>query len=71
MILITMEVCLVMFIQTSLFSNVDDYYKPILTKIAFKKDESKVDESDYKIGYKLYESRGDKDKNYQQKIIFA
>ena len=40
--------------------NADDYYKPILVKTAFKEDEE--DESGYKIGYKLYESRGDKDK---------
>ena len=42
----------------SLFCDVDvnDYYKPILVKTAFKEDEE--DES----GYKLYESRADKDK---------
>ena len=44
----------------SLFSDIDDYYKPILVKTAFKED--KEDESGYRIGYKLYESRGDKDK---------
>ena len=38
----------------------DDYYKPILVKAAFKEDEE--DESGYRIGYKLYEIRGDKDK---------
>ena len=38
----------------------DDYYKPVLVKTAFKEDEE--DESGYRIGYKLYESRGDKDK---------
>ena len=43
----------------SLFSDVDagDYCKPILVKTAFKEGESC-----YRIGYKLYESRGDKDK---------
>ena len=45
----------------SLFRDVDDYYKPILVKTALKED--KEDESGYKTGYKLYESRGDKDKN--------
>ena len=40
--------------------NADGYYKPILVETAFKEDEE--DESGYKIGYKLYESRGDKDK---------
>ena len=40
--------------------DVDDYYKPLLVKTAFKEDEE--DESGYRIGYKLYESRGDKDK---------
>ena len=40
--------------------DVDDSYKPILVKTAFKEDEE--DESGYRIGYKLYESRGDKDK---------
>ena len=46
----------------SLFSDVDggDYYKPILVKNSFKED--KEDESGYRIGYKLYERRGDKDK---------
>ena len=44
----------------SLFSDVYDYYKPILVKTAFKEDEE--DESGYSIGYKLYESGGDKDK---------
>ena len=46
----------------SLFSDVDvdDYYKPILVKTVFKEDEE--DENDYRIGYKLYESRGGKDK---------
>ena len=46
----------------SLFSdvNVDDYYKIILVKTAFTEDEE--DESGYRIGYKLYESRGHKDK---------
>ena len=45
----------------SLFVDVDDYYKPISVKTALKED--KEDESGYGIGYKLYESRGDKDKN--------
>ena len=40
--------------------DVGDSYKPILVKTAFKEDEE--DESGYRIGYKLYESRGDKDK---------
>ena len=40
--------------------DVDGYYKPILVKTAFKEDEE--DKNDYRIGYKLYESRGDKDK---------
>ena len=40
--------------------DVDDYYKPLLVKTPFKEDEE--DESGYRIGYKLYESRGDKDK---------
>ena len=44
----------------SLFSDADDYYKPILVKTAFKED--KEDTSGYNMGYKLYESRGDKDK---------
>ena len=46
----------------SLFSdvNVDDYYKITLVKTAFTEDEE--DESGYRIGYKLYESRGHKDK---------
>ena len=44
----------------SLFSDIDDYYKPILVKTAFKED--KEDESGYRIGYKLYESRWDEDK---------
>ena len=44
----------------SLFSYIDDYYKPILVKTAFNQD--KEDESGYRIGYNLYESRGDKDK---------
>ena len=48
----------------SLFSDTDDYYKPILGKIAFKEDKKdKDDERAYKIGYKLYESGGGKDKN--------
>ena len=34
----------------NLFSNVDDYYKPILVESSFKNN------------YKYYESRGDKDK---------
>ena len=38
----------------------DDYYKLILVKTAFKKD--KEDKSGYRNGYKLYESRRDKDK---------
>ena len=48
----------------SLFDDVDvdDYCKPILVKTAFK--ENKEDESGYKIGYKLYESRGDKRQNF-------
>ena len=45
----------------SLFSDIDYYYKPILAKIVFKED--KKDKSAYKIGYKLYESRGDRNKN--------
>ena len=44
----------------SLFVDVDDYYKLILVKTAFKKD--KEDKSGYRIVYKLYESRRDKDK---------
>ena len=40
--------------------DVDDYYKPLLVETAFKEDEE--DESGYRIGYKLYKSRGDKDK---------
>ena len=44
----------------SLFSDVDDYYEPTLVKTAFKED--KEDESCYRMCYKLYESRGDKDK---------
>ena len=40
--------------------DVDDYYKPLLFETAFKEDEE--DESGYRIGYKLYKSRGDKDK---------
>ena len=44
----------------SLFSNVYDYYKPLLVKTVFKKNEE--GESGYRIGYKLYENRGDKDK---------
>ena len=36
--------------------DVDDYYKPILVKNAFKEDE------EGESGYKLYKSRGDKDK---------
>ena len=44
----------------SLFSDADDYYKPILVKTAFKED--KEDKSGYNMGYKLYESRGDKGK---------
>ena len=44
----------------SLFSDIDDYYKPILVKTAFKED--KEDKSSYRIGRKLYESTGDKNK---------
>ena len=46
----------------SLFSDVDvdDYQKPLLVRTAF--NAGKEDESGYRIGYKLYESRGDKDK---------
>ena len=40
--------------------DVDDYYKPLLVETAFNEDEE--DESGYRIGYKLYKSRGDKDK---------
>ena len=39
----------------NLFSNVDDYYKPILIKSSFKDN------------YKYYESRGDKDKKLSVK----
>ena len=38
-----------------LFSNVDDYYKPILVESSFKNN------------YKYYESRGDKDKKLSVK----
>ena len=46
----------------SLLGDVDigDYYKPLLVKTAFKED--KEDESSYRIGYKLYDSRGNKNK---------
>ena len=46
----------------SLLGDVDigDYYKPLLVKTAFKED--KEDESSYRIGYKLYDSQGNKDK---------
>ena len=53
MILITMVMLITMV-------DVDDYYKPLLVETAFKEDEE--DESGYRIGYKLYKSRGDKDK---------
>ena len=39
----------------NLFSNVDDYYKPILVESSFKNN------------YKYYESRGDKDKKLSVK----
>ena len=42
----------------NLFSNADDYYKPILVGSAFKNN------------YKYYESRGDKDKKTISKAIF-
>ena len=52
-----------------LFGDIDDYYKPILVKTAFKEDEK--DESGHRIGYKLYESRRDKDKisSLQQYLV--
>ena len=52
-----------------LFGDTDDYYKPILVKTAFKEDEK--DESSHRIGYKLYESRRDKDKisSVQQYLV--
>ena len=40
--------------------DIDDYYEPLLFKTAFKED--KEDESSYRIGYKLYDSQGNKDK---------
>ena len=40
--------------------DVDDYYKPLLVKTAFKED--KEDETGYRIAYKLYKSRRDKDR---------
>ena len=40
--------------------DIDDYYKPLIVKTAFKED--KEDESSYRIGYKLYDSQGNKDK---------
>ena len=42
----------------NLFSNVDDYYKPMLVGSSFKNN------------YKYYESRGDKDKKTISKAIF-
>ena len=39
----------------SLFSDIDDYYKPILVKSSFKGN------------YKYYESRGDRNKNLSVK----